>query len=153
MTEAIDPTEGRVYGGASNLIHIPDGERKRFGEELANALDWQMRRRAYATGARTQQQAYGSDGSVIRAAPDAQPLCPGCYMVAIVAMAVTLAERNGQSVTELGNSLSAAFADLAKNGSGQRNMEWIDVQLDPEPPTETELEVQWTRAVYAGFPL
>jgi len=170
MTRAIDPTEGRVYGGANNLIHIPDGERQQFGEALSNMLEAKMRTRAVQVGARTREQAWGGDtyNRVQR-----QLLCPGCYMVAIVATAVALAERNGQSITELGNSLSAAFADLAKNGSGERNMEWIDVQLDAEPldgdysvvgerPQEVaqafdtadpELLLAWNRATFGGYPL
>ena len=165
MTRAIDPTEGRVYGGANNLIHIPDGERKLVGTLLAEALDANMRHRAVQTGARTATQTWSPT--------QRQPLCPGCYMVAIVATAVALAERNGQSITELGNSLSRAFADLAKNGSGERNMEWIDVQLDAEPldgdysvvgerPKEVaqafdtadpELILAWNRATFGGYPL
>lgn len=129
MTESINPTEGRVYGGASNLIHLADGTREEFGSLVATYVDHMMRTRAVQGGARTQDQAYGDAERRI----PRQQLCPGCYMVAIVATAVALAERNGQSVQELGRSLSVAFDAIAKNGTGERNMEWIDVQLDPPP--------------------
>jgi hypothetical protein len=45
-----------------------------------------------------------------------KPLCPGCYMVALFNAAVTLAKENGQSLTELGNSMAQAFAELAAGG-------------------------------------
>lgn len=165
MTESIDPTEGRVYGGARNLIHLADGTREEFGEYIATQIDMTMRNRAVRGQQRTPEQAWGDPD---RQQPR-QPLCPGCYMVAVVATAVALAERNGQSITELGNSLSAAFAAIARNGIGERNMEWIDVQLDPpddaEPlagaeryegehdplriPTDAEIEAAWNR-VFPG---
>lgn len=148
MTESKDPTEGRVYGGASNLIHIPDGERQSMGVAMAAQLSLRMRTRAFTSGARTLGQAFGDDGKA-----NEQPLCPGCYMVAIVAMAVELAQKNGQSITELGNSLSRAFDQLAKGGVAERNMEWIDVQLDPPQPTDADIELAWTRATFGGFPL
>lgn len=131
MTESIDPTEGRVYGGARNLIHLADGTREEFGAYMATQLDMTMRNRAVRNKSRTPEQAWGDPD---RQQPR-QQLCPGCYMVAIVATAVALAERNGQSITELGNSLSKAFADLAKYGADARNMEWIDVQLDSAQPS------------------
>lgn len=127
MTNAINPTEGRVYGGASNLIHIADGQRENVGAYLARMLDAHMRAEAVRNGARSEAQAWGDPD---RRAPR-QQLCPGCYMVAIVAAAVKLAEENDQSVQELGRSLSVAFDAIAKNGTSERNMEWIDVQLDP----------------------
>ncbi len=156
MTNAINPTEGRVYGGASNLIHLADGTREEVGRMLATHLDTMMRFRAVQGGARTQDQAYGDAGRRIRR----QQLCPGCYMVASVAAAVALAERNGQSVQELGNSLSAAFDAIAKNGTGERNMEWIDVQLDSPPMPQQQQQsyeegdalVQMARAGLVLFP-
>lgn len=149
MTNAINPTEGRVYGGASNLIHLADGTRADFGALVATYVDSQMRQRAVVAGARTQDQAYGDAD---RQQPR-QQLCPGCYMVAIVATAVTLAERNGQSVQELGRSLSMAFAAIAENGTSERNMEWIDVQLDPEPQqTDGDMFVAMARAGINTFP-
>lgn len=134
MTTAINPTEGRVYGGASNLIHIADGQRENVGAYLARMLDAHMRAEAVRNGARSEAQAWGDPD---RRAPR-QQLCPGCYMVAIVATAVKLAEENGQSVQELGRSLSVAFDAIAKNGTSERNMEWIDVQLDPEPAPQQQ---------------
>lgn len=149
MTEAIDPTEGRVYGGARNLIHLADGTREVVGGTLAAFLDGEMRMRAVRNGSRTQNEAYGdADRRIPR-----QQLCPGCYMVAIVAMAVKLAEANGQSVTELGNSLSAAFAAIAVNGTGERNMEWIDVQLDapPMPQQQQMMDEADAHRAFAAF--
>ncbi len=138
MTTAINPTEGRVYGGARNLIHIADGQRENVGAYLARMLDAHMRAEAVRNGSRSEAQAWGDPD---RRAPR-QQLCPGCYMVAIVAAAVKLAEENDQSVQELGRSLSAAFAAIAENGTGERNMEWIDVQLDPEPMPQQQQQAQ-----------
>jgi hypothetical protein len=52
-------------------------------------------------------------------------------MVALFDAAVTLAQRNGQSLTELAATMGLAFAKLAANpGSGLT--EEIEVILDPE---------------------
>lgn len=61
------------------------------------------------------------------------PLCPGCYMVALFNAAITLAERNGQSLRELGNSLGDAFKQLAMDGGHPESIESITVQLDSDP--------------------
>lgn len=152
MTKSIDPTEGRVYGGAVNLIHIADGERQKLGVRIASALDQHMRMNAVVNGSRSPEQAWGDP---VRQRPR-QSLCPGCYMVAIVATAVELAQQNGQSITELGRSLSAAFKQLEEGGLAERNMEWIDVLLDPPEstgPTDADIELAWTRATLGGYPL
>ena len=91
-------TLGRVYGGVEDLVHLTDGTRGSFGQRVADFIDTEMR--------------VGD--------PDAgdNPLCPGCFMVAIVATAMTLAERNGQSMAELGRSMAHAFTQVAHLADG-----------------------------------
>lgn len=86
-------TLGRVYGGDEEKVHIADGQRGSFGVALADTLDRAMR----------------------QADPDSgdKPLCPGCYMIALLGAAITLAQRNGQSLVELGQSMSYAFTQIA----------------------------------------
>lgn len=115
-----DPTDGRVYGGDTGLIHIEDGRRGQMGSRLAELLDSAMRDGAVAAGRRRKAQA------------EAQSLCPGCYMVALFNCAVDLAVKNHQSLAELGDSMSLAFkmlADAARNGEVVQ-MESIIVVLD-----------------------
>jgi hypothetical protein len=119
---------GMVYRGACDLIHIQDGQRAETGATLAGYLDTMMRTDALNDGTRTYAQTFG---------PDAQPLCPGCYMVAVYNMAITLAQENGQSLAEMGRSLSRAFANLAaladEGATGDAlRMESIAVALDAE---------------------
>lgn len=109
-------TDGRVYGGDCDLIHIADGNRQNVGRAMAEALDWRMRLDAEARGARTPQEA------------DAQQLCPGCYMIAGFHMLVELARQNGQSTQELGASMARAFQALR---DGRMIGEEIEVILDP----------------------
>jgi hypothetical protein len=105
---------GRVYGGDPNLLHYKDGTRANAGREIANFLDRHLRERNAHLGRRAVESA----------------LCPGCFMIAIYNAAVHLAEDNGQSLTELGNSLSKVFAELA---SGKRHTtEELDIILDPD---------------------
>jgi hypothetical protein len=111
-------SDGLVYRGACDLVHIEDGKRAEMGADLAHVLDQTMRAAAVGNGSRTVQQA----GTL--------PLCPGCYMVAVFNMAVTLAKANGQSMTELGNSMAQAFQALADGGESR--MESIHVALDPD---------------------
>jgi len=106
-------TDGRVYGGDRDLVHIADKTRGNFGAELATTIDRAMRYRA-----RWQGKSY--EGT----------LCPGCYMIALFNAAVTLAQRNGQPLTELGNTMANAFARLADNPNGGLTEE-IEVILDP----------------------
>src|SRR5688572_17757371 len=94
-------TEGRVYGGDPNLIHINDGERADMGLRMAEHLDRRMRDEY--KGERTLDQRVD------------QPLCPGCYMIAMFNMAITLADENGQSRTELARSMRNAFEKLLCN--------------------------------------
>ncbi|MCR5870655.1 MULTISPECIES: hypothetical protein [unclassified Sphingomonas] len=112
-----DGTEGRVYGGDPNLIHVPDGKRADLGKALATDLDHLMR--------------VGARGRTLHQA-STQPLCPGCYMIVGFDMLVTLADRNGQSRTELANSMIRAFEHLRDNPEGPGLVEEIAVVLDPE---------------------
>jgi hypothetical protein len=110
-------TEGRVYGGNPSLIHVKDGTRAQVGAYVAHHLDTEMRLRAFLESTLTADQALS------------QKLCPGCYMVVLFNAAVRLAKANGQSLTELGNSMSAAFKALAEDGP--EAIEEIEVLLDP----------------------
>ena len=112
-------TEGRVYGGDCELVHIEDGMRQLMGDKIAYDLDTRMRRQARLNGSRTAEQAYQ------------QNLCPGCYMIAAFNMLVTLARQNGQDMRELGLSMAEAFGRLA-DGTLSEGMEEIDVILDTE---------------------
>jgi hypothetical protein len=103
--------DNRVYGGDPKYVHIPDGMRKAFGRAIAVQIDKRMR-------------------LVAKGKPDGKPLCPGCYMVALVNAAITLADANGQSRKELGQSMAQAFLDLAANPK-QGLTEEIAVKLDP----------------------
>lgn len=106
-------TDGRVYGGDSSLVHIPDGSRAEVGETVANYLDLQMRILA-------RQNGKAWEG----------PLCPGCYMIALFNAAIHLAKANGQPLTELGRTMAHAFQKLAEGAGGLT--EEIEVMLDPE---------------------
>lgn len=91
-------TEGRVYGGDDTKVHIEDGQRGAFGVRVADFIDAEMR---------------AGDAD---ATPD-KPLCPGCYMIALVAAAMTLAKRNGQSLRELGMTMSHHFFRVAEKAA------------------------------------
>lgn len=106
-------TEGRVYGGDCNLVHIKDGERSKVGELTAHALDAMMRTLAARQGNETENKA----------------LCPGCYMIALFNAALILARKNGQPVSELAHTMAAAFTKLASN-VGEGLTEEIEVILD-----------------------
>lgn len=93
-------TEGRVYGGNPNLIHVEDGKRVMVGEFIANTINIRMREAAYARKARTALESY------------TQPLCPGCYMIVGFNALVTLAKQNGQPLRELARTMKAAFEAL-----------------------------------------
>ena len=95
-----------VYRGNPELVHIPDGARADLGKELSEYVDNRIR---------------GFVGYN-------RFLCPGCYMVAGFHMMVKLAEDNGQSLSELGRTMSAAFAELER---GNMTNESINVMLDP----------------------
>lgn len=105
----------QIYRGDPDLVHIQDGQRARAGAILAVKLDDLIR----------DQSPNGDDLS--------KPLCPGCYMVAIFNCAIAVARANGQSLTELGNSLGNAFLALAQDGDHAESIESIEVQLDSDP--------------------
>lgn len=109
-------TDGRVYGGDCNLIHIKDGERELMGANVAQFLDAEMRVQAVTNFMRTPAQA------------DEQLLCPGCVMIALFNAALILADQNGQPRAELGRTMAAAFAALALNTA--INLEEITIILD-----------------------
>ena len=103
-------TDGRVYGGDDNLLHLPDGKRAHYGREVADFVDSTFR---WLNGGDHERR-----------------LCPGCYMVAIYDAAVALAQRNGQDFRELGRSLSQAFARLADEQPANPYIEHIEVACD-----------------------
>lgn len=109
-------TDGRVYGGDCELVHIKDGQRKAMGALVALRLDQAMRRTAVENETRTTAEA------------GEQLLCPGCVMVALFNAAVILAEQNGQPLSELGNTMAQAFQLLADGGIAK--IEEINVILD-----------------------
>lgn len=119
-------TEGRVYGGDCNLIHVADGKRVEVGEDVAAFVDRLMRRKAYSEGRRTYGQTFGGF------AEEVQQLCPGCYMIVGFNMLVSLAEHNDQDLIELGRTMAAAFtklADQVESGQGV-HIEEITVEMD-----------------------
>ncbi len=130
-------TLGRVYGGDPALIHIKDGTRADVGADLATALESMMRANALADGTRTAEAAMSQD------------LCPGCYMVALYDAAVTLAQRNGQSLLELSRSMAQAFSLLAERLDNPFTEE-IEVLLDSEP-TQQPTVSEWNAAKHNGF--
>ena len=121
-------TEGRVYGGDCNLIHVADGNRANMGAWLANELDTAMRQAARYSGARTYEQAIS------------QLLCPGCYMIVLFNASVTLAKNNGQSLNELADSMIAAYQRLKECDDKDACIEEIAVILDKEEQTPQEQE-------------
>jgi hypothetical protein len=100
---------GRVYGGDQRLVHIPDHHRADVGREMAAWLDARMR-----------------EVQTFNLPPNA-PLCPGCYMVALIDCAIALAQADGQSVHELGRSLARAFERVAETGEGFPYTEEVEV--------------------------
>lgn len=108
-------TNGRVYGGAKSLVHIPDGNRAEVGARIAEEIDTIIRARS------NQCPDVVEDGK----------LCPGCYMIALFNAAIALADANGQPRRELGRTLSAAFAKLAERPNSGTTEE-INVLVDPE---------------------
>lgn len=111
QTVSLRGTEGRIYGGDETKVHIADGQRGAFGERVADFIDAEMRA-----------------GDPEATADD--PLCPGCYMIALLGAAMTLADRNGQSLVELGRAMGHAFDELALRAEvGER----------PDLPEEMEI--------------
>lgn len=114
-------TDGRVYGGDCNLIHVADGHRAEYGAALAHHLDGMMRDAAYRDGERTWKEAVN------------QPLCPGCYMVVGFDMMLTLAKENGQSIKELARTMRDAFDNLLNcEDADAQCIEHIRITIDPE---------------------
>lgn len=118
-------TDGRVYGGDPELVHVPDGRRTEIGLQLADIADDAIR---MSSGDFTRGMDY---------AKPSKPLCPGCYMVVGFNMLVALARENRQSLSELGNTMSQAFLRLADCGESLDSngamacIEEIEVILDP----------------------
>lgn len=127
-------TAGRTYGGDPSLVHIPDHHRTDVGRAIANELESLMR-------------LLGSLGVGHEAkSPEADdPLCPGCYMIALFDAAVILAERTGQDVRELGASMAGLFTGLAEGGKYQPTEEMIIVCV-PSSPTIEERRVSLAAA-------
>ena len=117
-------TDGRTYGGDPNLVHIPDHHRADVGRSIAATLEAQMRMLG-ALGV-------GHDAKPMTAD---DPLCPGCYMIALFDASVVLAERTGQDVRELGASMAQLFAKLAAEGKYQPTEEMTVIQA-PAPVAE-----------------
>lgn len=111
-------TDGRVYGGDCDLIHVPDGTRATHGKQAADFIDRNMRQAAFTSGMRTKAQS------------ETQDLCPGCYMVVLVNTALELAKRTGQSTREMGKALSAAFELIAACDGDPDCIEEIRIRLD-----------------------
>lgn len=111
-------TDGRVFGGDCDLIHIPDGERKQHGKEAADFIERNMRQVAFVRGMRTKEQA------------ETQDLCPGCYSVVIFNAALELAKRTGFDTKALGVTLSSAFMRLAMCDGDPECIEEIVMHLD-----------------------
>lgn len=105
-----------VYRGDPKYIHVPDGQRSQIGFLIR--LEVERLVKNYAG------QSFSD-----------KPICPGCYMVVIFNAAIQLAMENGQSISELGNTLGKAFKDIAecaeRNGDVAQCVEEIDVILDP----------------------
>lgn len=116
MTLTTNGTGGRVYGGDCGLVHIADGTRRDVGSIIAQFADDEIRLRSHEAG---NERAF------------LDTLCPGCYMIALFNAAIHLANENGQSISELGNTMSAAFAKLA-NHPADGLTEEIEVLLDPD---------------------
>jgi hypothetical protein len=134
-------TLGRVYGGDPELVHIPDGQRADVGHELAKEADAIIREFGIAKAGKSLKNYYD------------KPICPGCYMVAGFNMLVVLAQKNGQSLTELGNTMSRAFGKLAECGelldsNAMACIEEIEVILDPARAEDTRIANEEER--YAG---
>src|SRR5687768_6891854 len=111
-----------IYRG-TDRVHITDGFRGDVGREVAEHVDQQMRADAVTDGLLTNEQVYGERKS----------LCPGCYMSAMYNALRELAIRNGQSLSELGRTMSAQFAKLVDDDTGPVE----EVLVLPDPDTES----------------
>jgi hypothetical protein len=115
-------TAGRTYGGDPSLVHIPDQHRADVGRTVANELESTMRLLGSLGVGHDAKPATGDD-----------PLCPGCYMIALFDAAVILAERTGQDVRELGASMAGLFTELAARGKYQPTEEMTVTHALPAP--------------------
>lgn len=109
-------TNGRVYGGDPELVHVHDGRRASMGKRAAMLLSDAIRKDAM-------EKSYPERWL--------QPLCPGCYMIVGYNALITLATHNNQDMRELGRSMAALFTKLADTGDPQLIEE---MQVIPEPP-------------------
>lgn len=112
-------TLGRIYGGNPELVHVPDGMRTALGQKLAKDAENSIR---MVSASHNDNARYKESYQY--------PLCPGCYMVVGFNMMVTLASRNGQSITEMARSMKEAFAKLERCSLAEC-IEEIEVLLDP----------------------
>lgn len=112
---------GMVYRGREDLVHIKDGFRADVGALVAETVDDAIRSDAIMDGLDSYDEVRGEG---------AKKLCPGCYMTVIFNAARELALRNGQSLSELGRTLSAQFAKLVNGDTGP--VEEVHVVLDNE---------------------
>jgi hypothetical protein len=108
-------SDGRVYGGDVNLIHVVDGLRGQMGVDVADTVERLMRERAEN---RTNEER------------EAQALCPGCYMVVIFNAMLSLAERTGQDLKEMTRAMKGALTELEKDPTNQGLREEICIILD-----------------------
>lgn len=115
MTLTANGTDGRVYGGDPNLIHVPDGKRADLGNLAACFVEAEMRKGAENRTHREREM---------------QTLCPGCYMVVGFDMLLRLADDAGQDRRQLAKSMIAAYEKLLENPD-QPPLEEIFIQLDP----------------------
>lgn len=117
-------TEGRVYGGDCNLVHVPDGKRTEVGVAVADVITTMIRAEARAINAKISSRT--NDGNTRM-----MSLCPGCYMIVGLNALVELARRNGQSRRELALTMAQAFQKLAECEPGDEAcIEEITVVLD-----------------------
>lgn len=119
----------QMFYRGTDRVHISDGFRGDVGREVAEHVDQQMRADAVTDGLLTNEQVYG----------ERKPLCPGCYMSAMYNALRELAVRNGQSLSELGRTMSAQFAKLVEADTGPVEEVWVlrdpgDTTPDTENP-------------------
>lgn len=109
-------TEGRVYGGNPDLLHVPDGQRANLGHLVSAFLEGQMRENAEN---RTDRQ------------KEMQLLCVGCTMVVMFNASIVTADDNGQSRKELARCMINAYQKLLDDPEAGLTEE-IKVLLDPD---------------------
>lgn len=90
---------GKVYWQDDNLVHVED-QWQDYGHRMAAKLEIAMR------------DANGIEGWE---GFEMKPLCPACYMLIGYNMLVALAQRNGQRLVELKESMSRLFSDMDLN--------------------------------------